>query len=72
MAQNTADMKVNTARSGVTASIAKAAGGVAGGFALKSMLPKENNFNIGAMPAFYGAPGANQFFNINNSALGNP
>ena len=24
------------------------------------------------MPAFYGAPRANQFFNINNSALGNP
>ena len=70
-------MKVNTARSGVTASIAKAAGGVAGGFALKAMLPKDETsggFNIGSMPAFvnqpsynYGlsVPAANDFFKIN-------
>lgn len=68
-AQNAADMKVNTARSGITASVAKAAGSVAGGFAMHAMLPKQDNFNIGSMPAFYNQPGANTFFNQNNSAF---
>ena len=69
-AQNTADMKVNTARSGITASVAKAAGSVAGGFIMHSMLPKQDNFNIGSLPAFMNQPGFgnNQYFNQNNSA----
>ena len=69
-AQNTADMKVNTARSGITASVAKAAGSVAGGFIMHSMLPKQDNFNIGSLPAFMNKPGFgnNQYFNQNNSA----
>ena len=69
-AQNTADMKVNTARSGISASVAKAAGSVAGGFIMHSMLPKQDNFNIGSLPAFMNQPGFgnNQYFNQNNSA----
>ena len=69
-ARNTADMKVNTARSGITASVAKAAGSVAGGFIMHSMLPKQDNFNIGSLPAFMNQPGFgnNQYFNQNNSA----
>ena len=37
MAQNKADMQVNTARSGIAKAAAKAAGSVAGGFALDAI-----------------------------------
>jgi len=68
MAQNSADMQVNTARAGISKAVAKAAGSVAGGFIMHAALPKENNFSIGSMPAFYNAPGANTVINRNNSA----
>tara|TARA_R100001463_G_scaffold66496_1_gene120032 strand:+ start:392 stop:1027 length:636 start_codon:yes stop_codon:yes gene_type:complete len=72
MAQNSYDTKVNTSRAGISKAVAKAAGSVAGGFTMHAALPKENNFNIGAMPSFMNDGfGNNQYFNKNNIAYGN-